>query len=375
MGDPMRALTAVCVAWSIGLYGLDACAQDRGGHDAFHAWYRGLKSPEGEGRCDERALNSPSSKPPIGIGPDLIILSPVRCRARRRVARGASLSRRDRLAASAAAVGCRRARGVAEGGYRGAACATRRRPEFPGPLHRTHVVLRPGPRNPQRARPRAGLRQRDHALSRARQGHDDLWRLALCGFCQGPARVGDPGCAMRLCAGELQTGPYSQARRSTGYYRRSLANASIIARLRLGAHARPARAARDQPAVPRRRHRSARDCRRTEVPAAFVRRAGARQTHHLGEPAGTRRAERRRAARLRALERFDRLPRELLVMGHHGMAVVDDRLRVHGLEALRVIDASVMPAVSSTNTNAPTIMIAEKGAAMIKANAREKLAA
>jgi len=63
------------------------------------------------------------------------------------------------------------------------------------------------------------------------------------------------------------------------------------------------------------------------------------------------------------------------MMGNHGMAVVDDALRVHGLEALRVVDASVMPAVSSTNTNAPTIMIAEKGAAMIKTSAREKLAA
>ena len=63
------------------------------------------------------------------------------------------------------------------------------------------------------------------------------------------------------------------------------------------------------------------------------------------------------------------------MMGSHAMCVVDDELRVHGLEALRVIDASVMPAVSSTNTNAPTIMIAEKGAAMIKAAAREKLAA
>jgi choline dehydrogenase len=63
------------------------------------------------------------------------------------------------------------------------------------------------------------------------------------------------------------------------------------------------------------------------------------------------------------------------MMGNHPMAVVDDELRVHGLEGLRVIDASVMPAVTSTNTNAPTIMIAEKGAAMIKAAAREKMAA
>jgi choline dehydrogenase len=63
------------------------------------------------------------------------------------------------------------------------------------------------------------------------------------------------------------------------------------------------------------------------------------------------------------------------LMGSHAMAVVDDQLRVHGLDGLRVIDASIMPAVSSTNTNAPTIMIAEKGAAMIKEAAREKLAA
>ena len=52
------------------------------------------------------------------------------------------------------------------------------------------------------------------------------------------------------------------------------------------------------------------------------------------------------------------------------MAVVDDRLQVHGLQGLRVIDASVMPAVTSTNTNAPTLMIAEKGAAMIRDDAR-----
>jgi choline dehydrogenase len=62
-------------------------------------------------------------------------------------------------------------------------------------------------------------------------------------------------------------------------------------------------------------------------------------------------------------------------MGPDAMAVVDDQLRVHGLDGLRVIDASVMPTVTSTNTNAPTIMIAEKGAAMIKGEPRQRMAA
>jgi len=62
-------------------------------------------------------------------------------------------------------------------------------------------------------------------------------------------------------------------------------------------------------------------------------------------------------------------------MGADAMAVVDDHLRVHGLQGLRVIDASVMPTVTSTNTNAPTIMIAEKGAAMVLDEGRQKLAA
>lgn len=50
-------------------------------------------------------------------------------------------------------------------------------------------------------------------------------------------------------------------------------------------------------------------------------------------------------------------------------AVVDHRLRVHGVDGLRVIDASIFPAITSGNTNAPTVMVAEKGAAMALADA------
>ena len=63
-------------------------------------------------------------------------------------------------------------------------------------------------------------------------------------------------------------------------------------------------------------------------------------------------------------------PTSTCMMGTHERAIVDSELRVHGIDGLRVIDASIMPAVVSGNTNAATIMIAEKGADMILAAAR-----
>ncbi len=50
--------------------------------------------------------------------------------------------------------------------------------------------------------------------------------------------------------------------------------------------------------------------------------------------------------------------------------MVDERLRVIGVDRLRVIDASVMPRITSGNTNSPTLMIAEKGAEMVLEDAR-----
>jgi choline dehydrogenase-like flavoprotein len=56
--------------------------------------------------------------------------------------------------------------------------------------------------------------------------------------------------------------------------------------------------------------------------------------------------------------------------GTDAMAVVDERLRFHGVSGLRIADASVMPTITSGNTNTPTAMIAEKAAGLILEDTR-----
>ncbi|MEP1593339.1 MAG: GMC oxidoreductase, partial [Halieaceae bacterium] len=60
-------------------------------------------------------------------------------------------------------------------------------------------------------------------------------------------------------------------------------------------------------------------------------------------------------------------------MGSDELAVVDDRLRVHGIAGLRVADASIMPRVVAGNTHAPTVMIAERCADMVLQDAGIKV--
>ncbi len=97
----------------------------------------------------------------------------------------------------------------------------------------------------------------------------------------------------------------------------------------------------------------------------------------LSQPALARRGgvERSAAARSDAeIEAFIRQHADTIYhpvgtcrMGHGAMDVVDDRLRVRGIDALRVVDASVMPRIVGGNTNAPVIMVAEKAAALMRA--------
>jgi choline dehydrogenase len=84
-------------------------------------------------------------------------------------------------------------------------------------------------------------------------------------------------------------------------------------------------------------------------------------------PGDAVRSERELEAFIRATAETEYHPVGTCKMGSDPLAVVDDRLRVRGIEGLRVIDASIMPTVISGNTNAPTVMIAEKGAEMMLA--------
>ena len=181
-----------------------------------------------------------------------------------------------------------------------------------------------------------------------------------------------PDVQMLLRTGSFRTAD-RRARRQPGmtggmWQMRPLSRGYVEAKSR-----RPARGAGDQPAL-----------------SLATRPTGARSSAACGSSAGCSRRRRSRPISSREILPGERRRRATTncsttlrqngstvfhatctcKMGSDPMAVVDDQLRVHGIEGLRVIDASVMPTVTSTNTNAPTIMIAERGAELIRQSAR-----
>ena len=96
--------------------------------------------------------------------------------------------------------------------------------------------------------------------------------------------------------------------------------------------------------------------------------ASGRQGEITGEeilPGAHRVTDEQLDAHIRATAQVTQHPVGTCSMGHGSMSVVDPTLRVHGIQGLRVVDASIMPTVPGGNTNAPTIMVAEKAADMI----------
>ena len=92
-----------------------------------------------------------------------------------------------------------------------------------------------------------------------------------------------------------------------------------------------------------------------------------------GFPAPRKQSDAELAEFIRATAETEYHPVGTCKMGSDPMAVVDEQLRVRGIERLRVIDASIMPTLVSGNTNAPVIMIAEKAAEMMLAGRPSKL--
>jgi choline dehydrogenase len=212
-------------------------------------------------------------------------------------------------------------------------------------------------------------------LALHRQGHADLQPVDRRGLGQGAGGIGGTRHAMHLRPRQLQGWPDRRAQGDAGPQRRRLADAAAVTRYVEAKSNRPG----DMPAI-NPRYLSEESDRR-----AFV--GGLRLARRLFAAPALQRFVREESLPGSQVQTDD----ELLdyarrdgetcyhanctwMMGSHPMSVVDSELCVHGVDGLRVIDASVMPAVTSTNANAPTIMIAEKGAAMISA-ARQRLAA